>query len=79
MQAQYGKDVLGSVRLEEARKHQKASRILKETTASEEDSLRRRALLQEAKEESKNTLQSRKHAGPYLLLRTNCHRQSMIH
>ena len=36
MQAQYGKDVLGAVRLQEARKHQGEAKIILERAASQE-------------------------------------------
>ena len=51
MQAQYGKDVLGVVRLEEARKHRAAAKELHSRAASEDDTEQSRRLKSEAKKE----------------------------
>ena len=51
MQAQYGKDVLGAVRLQEARKHQSEAKDILEKAASQEDSSLKRQLKEQAKEE----------------------------
>ena len=51
MQAQYGKDVLGAVRLQEARKHQREAKSILETAESLDDPEQRRRLKAEAKEE----------------------------
>lgn len=53
MQAQYGKEVLGVVRLDEARKHKQTADTIKEIVLTEEDINKRREMKQEAKEESK--------------------------
>ena len=51
MQAQYGKDVLGAVRLQEARKHQSEAKNILETAESLDDPEQKRRLKAEAKEE----------------------------
>ena len=51
MQAQYGKDVLGAVRLQEARKHQREAKSFLETAESLDDPEQKRRLKTEAKEE----------------------------
>ena len=51
MQAQYGKDVLGVVRLQEARKHQREARSILERADSLDDPEQKRQLKTEAKEE----------------------------
>ena len=51
MQAQYGKDVLGAVRLQEARKHQSEAKDILEMAASQEDPEQKRQLKAQAKEE----------------------------
>jgi len=51
MQAQYGKDVLGAVRLEAARKHQAAAKKLQSCAAAEDDTEQSRRLKSEAKKE----------------------------
>ncbi len=53
MQAQFGKEVLGVVRLNEARKHKEAAADIKEVLANEDDPDTRRNLKQEYKEERK--------------------------
>ena len=53
MQAQFGKEVLGVVRLNEARKHKEAAADIKEVLANEDDPDTRRKLKQEYKEERK--------------------------
>ena len=54
MQAQYGKDVLGAVRLAEARQHQKRAREILLSADGEKDAAVRKGLKQEAKEENRN-------------------------
>ena len=51
MQAQYGRDVLGVVRLQEARKHQSEARSILESAKSVDDPEQKRQLKAEAKEE----------------------------
>lgn len=51
MQAQFGKDVLGVVRLSEARSHQAAAKALEEEISEETDMSKRRILRSEAKQE----------------------------
>ena len=51
MQAQYGKDVLGAVRLQEARKHQSEARNILERADSLDDPEQKHQLKAEAKEE----------------------------
>ena len=51
MQAQYGKEVLGAVRLQEARKHQSEAKNILETAESLDDPEQKRRLKAEAKEE----------------------------
>lgn len=51
MQAQYGKDVLGAVRLQEARKHQSESKNILEKAASQKDLDMKRQLKAQAREE----------------------------
>jgi len=51
MQAQYGKDVLGVVRLYAAREHQAAAKKIQSCAASEDDTEQRRRLKSEAKKE----------------------------
>ena len=51
MQAQYGKDVLGAVRLQEARKHQSEAKSILEKAESLDDPEQKRLLKAEAKEE----------------------------
>ena len=51
MQAQYGKEVLGAVRLQEARKHQDEAKSILETAESLDDPEQKRQLKAEAKEE----------------------------
>lgn len=53
MQAQFGKDVLGSVRLEEARKHKDKAEEIKALISPNLDPATRRSLKQEANTESK--------------------------
>ena len=53
MQAQYGKDVLGSVRLEEARKHKDKADELRSSISPNLDLETRRSLKQEANKESR--------------------------
>ena len=53
MQAQYGKEVLGEVRLSEARKHQSEAQTLKADAKSAETSEAKATLREEAKKESK--------------------------
>lgn len=53
MQAQFGKEVLGVVRLNEARKHKDTASDIKEILADEDDPDLRRKLKQEYKEERK--------------------------
>ena len=53
MQAQYGKDVLGAVRLQEARKHQSEARSILATAESVDDLEQRRQLKAAAKEEKR--------------------------
>ena len=53
MQAQFGKEVLGVVRLNEARKHKEAAQDIKEIRSDETDPDIRRKLKQEYKEEYK--------------------------
>ena len=53
MQAQFGKEVLGVVRLNEARKHKEAAQDIKEIRSDETDPDVRRKLKQEYKEECK--------------------------
>lgn len=51
MQAQYGKDVLGVVRLQEARKHQTEAKDILEAARTQDDPRRRREMKAEAKAE----------------------------
>ncbi len=51
MQAQYGKDVLGTVRLQEARKHQSEAKSILETAESFDDPEQKRRMKAEAREE----------------------------
>ena len=53
MQAQFGRDVLGAVRLDEARAHKERSKELLEASGMEDDADERRRLRDEAKEESR--------------------------
>ena len=53
MQAQYGKDVLGAVRLQEARKHQSEAKDILEKAASQENPGLKRKLKARAKEEKR--------------------------
>ena len=54
MQAQYGKDVLGAVRLAEARQHQKRAREILQSAGEEKDATVRKELKQEASKEKRN-------------------------
>ena len=60
MQAQYGKDVLGAVRLQEARKHQSEARSILERADSLDDPEQKRLLKAEAKEEKQRYSQLKK-------------------
>ena len=60
MQAQYGKDVLGAVRLQEARKHQREARSILERADSLDDPEQKRQLKAEAKEEKQRYSQLKK-------------------
>jgi len=51
MQAQYGRDVLGVVRLEEARRHQKQAKEIKQAAAEEKDPAVKKQMKQSAKGE----------------------------
>lgn len=53
MQAQYGKDVLGVVRLAEARQHQKRAKTILQSVSEEKDAASRKELKQEAAEEKR--------------------------
>ena len=53
MQAQFGRDVLGAVRLDEARAHKERSKELLEASGMEDDVEERRRLRNEAKDESR--------------------------
>lgn len=54
MQAQFGKDVLGVVRLNEARQHQQRAREITEAANSEEDTEHKREMKKEASSEQAN-------------------------
>ena len=60
MQAQFGKDVLGVVRLQEAREHRRQSRELADASEQEENPVQRRILRDEARRQSRlySTLKS---------------------
>ena len=60
MQAQFGKDVLGVVRLQEAREHRRQSRELADASEQEENPVQRRMLRDEARRQSRlySTLKS---------------------
>ena len=60
MQAQYGKDVLGTVRLQEARKHQSEARSILEKADSLDDPEQKRQLKAEAREEKQRYSQLKK-------------------
>ena len=53
MQAQYGKDVLGTVRLQEARKHQCEAKSILKAVESQDDPEQKRRMKAEAKEEKR--------------------------
>ena len=53
MQAQYGKDVLGTVRLAEARQHQKRAKEILQSVSEEKDAASRKELKREAAEEKR--------------------------
>jgi len=60
MQAQYGKEVLGAVRLQEARKHQSEARSILEKADSLDDPEQKRQLKAEAREEKQRYSQLKK-------------------
>ena len=51
MQAQFGKDVLGSVRLEEAREHQQKAHVYQESLKCETDAVKKQEMKKTAREE----------------------------
>ena len=53
MQAQFGKEVLGSVRLEEARKHKDKAETIRRAITSDTDIETKRLLKAQAKDESR--------------------------
>lgn len=60
MKAQYGKDVLGTIRLQEAKKHKNEAKTILENAKSQNDPEQKRRLKAEAKEEQKRYSQLKK-------------------
>lgn len=60
MKAQYGKDVLGVIRLQEAKKHKNEAKTILENAKSQNDPEQKRRLKAEAKEEQKRYSQLKK-------------------